>query len=75
MRPTDVRFDVLVLKVERMLPDINTDDGNVTEEWILVGSGNNFKCLGRRVETLIKYGRLNIPSNTIKHTSQPHPDP
>ena len=27
---TDVSFDVFVLKVEGMLPDINTDDGGVT---------------------------------------------
>ena len=26
-RQTDVSFDVLVLKVEGMLPDINADDG------------------------------------------------
>ena len=28
-RQTDVSFNILVLKVEGMLPDINADDGNV----------------------------------------------
>jgi len=55
MRQTDVNFDVLVLKVKGMLPNINTDDGSVSEEWILVGSSDNFNCLGRRVETLKEY--------------------
>ena len=29
-RQTDVSFDVLVLKVEGMLPNINADDGNMS---------------------------------------------
>ena len=51
---TDVNFDILVLKVEGVLPDINTDDGNMSEKGILVCSGYDFKSLGRRVETLKK---------------------
>ena len=35
-----------------MFPDINTNDGNVTEEWVLIGSGDNFKCLCRTTVTL-----------------------
>ena len=54
---TDVSFDVLVLKVEGMLPDIDTDDGNASEYWILVRSGDNFKHLGHRVENLKIYER------------------
>lgn len=60
MRQTDVNFDVLVLKVEGMLPDINTNDGNVSEEWVLVGSGDNFNRLAHNVVTLKIYEHLSF---------------
>lgn len=74
MRQTDVNFDVLVLKVKGMLPNINTDDGSVSEEWILVGSSDNFNCLGRRVETLKEYFKFdNYFSQKTMKTYEPTP--
>jgi hypothetical protein len=35
--------------IEGMLPDIDTDGGNVSEEWSLVRNGDNFKCLDRKM--------------------------
>lgn len=35
-----------------MLPDINTDDGDESQEGVLVGSGADLKTLGDGVETL-----------------------
>lgn len=29
-----------------MLPDVNADDGNVRQEWVLVGSSDNLELLG-----------------------------
>jgi len=37
-----IRLDVLILKIEGMLPDVNTDDGLVGEQWVLIGGGDNF---------------------------------
>ena len=35
-----------------MFPNIHTNDRSVSEEWILVGSGDNFKRLRRITVTL-----------------------
>jgi len=39
-------FDVLVLQVEGMLPNVNSNDGFMGEERILVGCGDNLEFLG-----------------------------
>ena len=59
---THVGLDILVLEVERMLPDINTNDRQVGEERILVCSRRNLQLLGRRVDTLIAHA--NMRTNT-----------
>ena len=60
---THVRLDILVLQVKGVLPDVDTDDGNVgcrsafcvmtlnrlTEERVLIRSGHNFELLGALV--------------------------
>ena len=50
---THINFDVEVLEVERVFPDIDTDDGDMSEERILVSSGDNLKDLVARVQTLM----------------------
>lgn len=44
-----ISLDIEVLKIERMLPDINTDNRNVGQKRILVGCGGNLKSFGRGV--------------------------
>jgi len=38
-----VGLDVLVLEVEGVLPDVNTDEGNVSEKRVLVGSSRDLQ--------------------------------
>jgi len=52
MKDTDVDLDILVLEVECMLPDINTDDGSVGQEGVLVSCRDDLKAFGDRVNTL-----------------------
>lgn len=42
---THVELGTQVLEVERALPDIDTNDGDVREERVLVGGGGNVKAL------------------------------
>lgn len=49
---THVGFDVEVLEVECVLPDVDADDGDVGQKGVLVGSSNDFQTLGRGVQTL-----------------------
>ena len=49
---TYVSLDVQVLQVERVLPDVDADDGDVRQERILVGGGRDLDHLGRRVVAL-----------------------
>lgn len=51
---TYVDLNVLVLEIEGMLPDINADDRDVSQEGILIGGGGDFENLGRGVDTLCK---------------------
>jgi len=44
-------LDVLVLQVECMFPNVNTNDGDMREQGILVCSGDNFKLAGGLVES------------------------
>lgn len=61
-----------------MLPDVDTDDGDMSEEGVLVGSGHNLKTLVRgvvslhqqREETVVLTSRLKR-----RLTSQPQPEP
>jgi hypothetical protein len=50
---THINFDVEVLEVERVFPDIDTDDGDMSEERILVSSGDNLEDFVARVQTLM----------------------
>ena len=51
-RETYVDFDVEVLQVESVLPDIDTDDGDVSEERVLVSGSGNLETLSGGVQTL-----------------------
>ena len=51
-RGTHVGLDVEVLEVERVLPDVDADDGNVREQRVLVRGGSNLKNLRRGVVSL-----------------------
>ena len=83
---THIGLDVLVLEVERVLPDIDADDGNVSEERVLVSGGHNLKTLVRGVVSLYRRQTSDKNDSTnarncrfeIKQrqlTSHPHPDP
>lgn len=43
-----------------MLPDVDADDGDVGQEWVLIGSGDDFEGLALGIEALFrteKHGR------------------
>jgi len=68
---THINFDVEVLEVERVFPDIDTDDGDMSEERILVSSSDNLEDLVARVQTLmdgwmIRSGPITIIIKTCK---------
>lgn len=46
-----IGLDVEVLEVESVFPDIDTDNRDVAQERILVGSGNDLELVVRRVYT------------------------
>ena len=49
---TYVDLDVEVLEVERVLPDIDTNDWDVRDERVLVRGRDDLKTLGHRVVAL-----------------------
>lgn len=49
---THVNLDVEVLQVERVLPDVHADDGDVGQEGVLVGGGDDLEDLGLGVVSL-----------------------
>lgn len=49
---THVSLDVLVLEVERVLPDIDANNGDMAEERVLVSRSSNLETLVRRVQSL-----------------------
>jgi hypothetical protein len=75
---THVSFDIEILEVECMLPDIDSNDGNVGQERILVRGGENLQALGSRVQALcIDKNDQTTPkwSTYMALTSHPHPEP
>ncbi len=52
VRDTHVDLDVLVLEIESMLPDVDTDERDVRDQRILVGSRRDFHALGLWVYAL-----------------------
>jgi hypothetical protein len=76
---TYVRLDVLVLEVERVLPDIDTDKGNEVKKRVLKGCINQSMRTGRskgtRVRTWLALVAISsLPFFSFK-PSQLHPDP
>ena len=49
---TYVSLDVEVLEVERVLPDVDADDGDVGQERVLVRRGGDLNNLGGGVPAL-----------------------
>ena len=49
---THVDLDVEVLEVERVLPDVDADDGDVGQERVLVRRGGDLNDLGGGVPAL-----------------------
>lgn len=49
---THVDFDIEVLEVESVFPDIDTDDRDQGQERVLVGGGGDLETLGRGVQSL-----------------------
>ena len=61
-----------------MLPDIDANDGNMSQERILVRSGDDLQALGGRVQTLYVDSDHQIMSRWFRYlalTSHPHPEP
>jgi hypothetical protein len=52
-----IDLDVEVLEVESVLPDIDTDEGNVAQERVLVSCGYNLERLVGQVQALENYTR------------------
>ena len=52
MKMSHVGLYVLILEVERMLPDVNADDGQVREKRVLVRGRSDLELLGSLVQTL-----------------------
>jgi len=44
-----IGFDVFVLKIERVFPNVDTNDGLVSEKRVLVGGSHDLQLLGGRV--------------------------
>ena len=74
---THVGLDVLVLQVERVLPDIDADDGDERQEGVLVRGRRELEALRRRVVSLFR--SLSRPykngEEEGRRTSQPQPEP
>lgn len=51
-RYTNVDLDILVLEIECMLPDINTNNGGVGQEGVLVSSSSDLKTFSDGVDAL-----------------------
>ena len=56
-----------------MLPDIDADDGDVSEERILVGGGDHLKTLGGRVKSLHIAVNPTDPKSAKRKTHEPSP--
>ena len=80
-RETYVGLDVEVLEVERVLPDVDADDGDVRQERVLVGSGGDLEDLQGGVVALSQTQTQTFGTHTGKTetdrvlTSQPQPEP
>jgi len=82
---TYIDLYIEILQVKGMLPNINTDDGDVSEKRILVGCGDDLQFTRGWVEALmVTSGQFRHSSKTPGHfgermdrkrTSQPHPEP
>jgi hypothetical protein len=83
-----VGLDVLVLEVEGVLPDVDSNDRSEGEERVLVGGGSDLELLGGRVVSLkggedeIRMPGVSTVSSQSRGrfgtsilTSHPHPDP
>lgn len=49
---THIDFDIEVLQVKRVLPNVDADNGDVGQERVLVGSGGDLQALGSGVQSL-----------------------
>jgi hypothetical protein len=43
---THINLDVKILEVESMLPDVDPDDRDVSQKWVLVCSRDDLEALG-----------------------------
>ena len=79
-RGTYVGLDVEILEVERVLPDVDADDGDIRQERVLVGSGGDLEDLQGGVVALSHtktdnwYASMEDRTGRVL-TSQPQPEP
>ena len=57
-KSTDVSFDIEVLKIERVLPDIDTNDRSMAQQRVLVGRRDDLEAFIIRVKTLHETGSV-----------------
>lgn len=72
---THIDFNVEVLEVECVLPNVDADDRHVGQQRVLVGSGDNFQALSGGVQSLPCTSENARILAKIKLTSHPQPDP
>jgi hypothetical protein len=51
---THIGFNVQVLQVKCVLPDVYTDDGNMSKKGVLVRSRDNLEQFRSRIEALMR---------------------
>ena len=51
-KATHISFDVAILQIECVLPDVYTDNGSVCEEGVLVGGCDDLKTLRHGIHAL-----------------------
>ena len=62
-KESHIGLNVLVLEVESVLPDIDTNDGDEGEERVLVSGGGDLETLGGGVQALQRKKSRTIISN------------
>ena len=43
---THISLNIMILEIKRVLPDVDADDGDVRQERVLVGGGDDLELLG-----------------------------
>ena len=78
IRGTHVDLYVEILQVESVFPNVNPDDGDVRQERILVGRGDNLELASGRVKALMTQNQFQIlkrPPYAVGWDARANPSP